>query len=91
MDCKVVASLNLAYSGYLPQEPILDAHGNCPDLDPPASNLFVHVLPDSEILRVRLTELRGDWKFYKALWMANVEGSKQLYICVCIYRNLLLV
>ena len=66
---KVVASLNLAYNGFLPLEPILDSYGNCHSLDPPASNLPIHRLPDGEFLMVRLTELRGDWKFFKEPWM----------------------
>ena len=60
---KIVASLNCIAHGFLPRDPIVE-NGNCATLRPILSDQPIHPL-ESGLLKARVTELRGDWKFFK--------------------------
>ena len=62
-----MASLNVAFFGMEPARPLLEKgiymHDNC---CPAVGDKPLHKFHDGKLLKVALTELRGDWKFYRA-------------------------
>ena len=77
---QVVASMNILMSGFTPESPILDATGNCHSLDPKVTDTPICSLRESttstRLLKVCVTELRGDWKFLKAYWLKHRSRFK---------------
>ncbi|CAE7556716.1 Kcnh2 [Symbiodinium sp. CCMP2592] len=65
----VVASLNYLFYGFHPRFPIIDRQGNCGSFGPvDRSDLSEEPLMDATDglpLVAAVTEIRGDWKFYK--------------------------
>ena len=66
---EVVASLNYLFYGFHPRFPIIDREGKCGSFGPVDRSDLSEPLMDSTDglpLVAAVTEIRGDWKFYKA-------------------------
>ena len=69
----MIASLNAAVFGFAPERPILGENGDYL-LDHCAPALDFHaplVTVGENRIRLAITEIRADWKFYKVFFLAT--------------------